>query len=146
MKSTLFFRRSALLALLFVASLTACKKSNSDPAPAPDLSSRVAGQYNFSELSAGGKTLPASQTNLKGSISVIRQTATTVSMQVNISLKSTGEAYLEDSADNITVTETSGGNVEYSLDGDVIARSNGNKLSIDGETPSGDEFTISATK
>jgi lipopolysaccharide export system protein LptA len=146
MKSVLFFRRSALLALLFAVSLTACKKSNSDPAPAPDIADRVAGQYNFSELSAGGQTIPASKTNLKGGIVITRQTATTVSIQVALSLKSTGEAYLEDSVDDVTVTEASGGTVEYSLDGDVIARSNGNKISIDGEDADGEEFTISATK
>ena len=146
MKSLLFFRRSALLALLFAVSLSACKKSTSDPAPAPDLAARVAGQYNFSELTTGGKTYPASQTNLKGGFTVTRETATTVSMAINLQLKSTGETYAEDSADNVTVAEVSGGTIEFRSGGTVIARTNGNKISIEGEGPDGASLTISATK
>lgn len=144
MKTRVSFR-TALLALLVVASLSACKKSDSETA-APDLASRVAGQYNFSELSASGKTYPASETNLKGSITVTRQTATTVSMKVNLALKSTNETYADDSVENVTVVETSGGNVEFRYNNNVIARANGSKLSIDGEGADGVDLTISANK
>ena len=142
---TLVSFRAALVALLLVASLAACKKSDSETV-APDLAGRVAGQYNFSELSTGGKTYPASETNLKGSITVTRQTATTVAMKVNLALKSTNESYADDSAENVTVTEKSAGNVEFSYNGNVIARANGNKISIDGSGTDGVDLTISATK
>ncbi|CAN5534801.1 hypothetical protein BH09BAC4_BH09BAC4_16540 [soil metagenome] len=142
---TLVSFRTALLALLVVASLSACKKTDAETA-APDLAGRVAGQYNFSELSAGGKTYPASETNLKGNITVTRQTATTVSMKVNLALKSTNETYADDSAENVTVVETSGGTVEFRYNTNVIARANGNKLSIDGAGADGVDLTISATK
>ncbi|UFH51839.1 hypothetical protein [Spirosoma sp. KNUC1025] len=144
MKSLLFFRRATLLALLVAVSLSACKKSNSDPAP--DMGARVAGQYNYSELTTGGKTYPASQTNLKGGILVTRESATTVSIELNFQIKSTGETYAEDSASNVTVVETSGGNVEYRYGGNVIAKGSGNKISIEGEGPDGEPLTISATK
>ncbi|WP_420147364.1 hypothetical protein [Spirosoma sp.] len=144
MKSLLFFRRPALLAILFVASLSACKKQ--DSVLTPDLGARVAGQYNFSEASSGGKTYPASQTNLKGGIVVTRESATTVSIELSFQLKSTGETYAEDAADNVTVTETSGGNIEYRYDGTVIARGNGNKISVEGEGPDGAPITLTSTK
>ena len=136
--------RAVLLALFVAASLSACKKSNSDPAP--DLAARVAGQYTFSELATGGKTYPASQTNLKGSINVTRQTPTTVSMSVSLNLKSTNETYAEDSVDNVTVSETSSGNVEFRSGSTVIARATGNKISIEGAGDDGVDLTIYATK
>lgn len=143
MKALLFFRRSALLALFFAVFMTACKKS--DSAPAPDLAARVAGQYNYSELTTGGKTYPANQTNLKGGINVTRQSATTISITLNLQLK-TGETYIDDEASNVTVVETSGGIVEFRYDGDVIAKANGNKISIEGTGPDGKDMTITASK
>ena len=145
MKTIISFRLPVLLMLLVIASLTGCKKSDNNT-PAPDLAARVAGQYSFSELAAGGKTYPASQTNLKGTITVTRQTATTVAMQLNIRLKSTNEAYADESVENVTVSEKSNGNVEYQLDGTVIARGSGSKISIEGEGDDGVAFTLTATK
>lgn len=139
------FRLSALAVLFLVAALTGCKKgSNADPVP--DLASRVAGQYTFSELTAAGKTYPASQTNLKGTIIVTRQTATTVSVKASINLKSTNEVYADDLVDDVTVTETGGNNVEFQADGTVIARGTGSKISIEGEGADGVSFTLTATK
>jgi hypothetical protein len=96
-------------------------------------------------LTSDGKTYPASQTNLKGTIKVTRQTATTVSMDVNLLLK-TGETYAEDSVDDVTVMEKSGGTVEFRSGSYVIARATGTKISIDGDGPDGNTVTISATK
>lgn len=138
------FRRSALLVLLVAASLSACKKEKDTPAP--DLASQVSGTYNFSELTTGGKKYPASETNLKGTMKVSRQTATTVSIDVAINLKSTGEAFIEDSADDVTVVDAGNGSVEYRLNGNVIAKGSNNKLSISGEDSDGVELTVSATK
>ncbi len=145
MKTLVSFRLPVLLLLLVIASLTGCKKGDNTE-PAPDVAARVSGQYSFSELATGGKTYPASQTNLKGTITVTRQTATTVSMQLNIRLKSTNEAYADESAEGVTVSETGSGNVEYQLDGTVIARGSGNKISIEGEGDDGVAFTLTATK
>lgn len=144
MNSFFSFRCSALLVFLFAASLTACKKDNADPAP--DLASRVAGTYTFSELATGGKTYQAKDTNLKGSISVNRQTATTVSIAVNIRLKSTDETFLDDSADDVTVVDMGSGAVEYRLNSTVIAKGSTNKLSISGEDEDGVALTLTATK
>lgn len=145
MKTFVSFRLPVLLMLLVIASLTGCKKGDNTE-PAPDVAARVSGQYAFSELAAGGKTYPASQTNLKGTITVTRQTATTVSMQLNIRLKSTNEAYADESAEGVTVSETGSGNIEYQLDGTVIAKGSGNKISIEGEGDDGVAFTLTATK
>ncbi|GAB4018902.1 hypothetical protein [Spirosoma koreense] len=144
MKTFVLFRRSALLALLFAVSLSACKKSNSDPAP--DLASRVAGTYTYSEFVTGGKSYPASGTNLKGTITVTRQTASTVDMKMNLTLKSTGDVFADDAASSVNVTEASGGNIELTYQGTVIARVNSNKISVDGEDPQSGTFTINATK
>ncbi len=145
MKTLFFFRMPALVVLLLVAALTGCKKgSNTDPAP--DLAGRVAGQYTFSELTAAGKTYPASQTNLKGTITVARQTANTVSVKASINLKSTNEVYADDLVDDVTVTETGGGNIEFQFDGTVIARGTGSKISIEGEGADGVSFTLTASK
>ncbi len=145
MKTITYFRLPVLLMLLVIASLTGCKKGDNND-PAPDVAARVSGQYAFSELEAAGKTYPASQTNLKGTITITRQTATTVSMQLNIRLKSTNEAYADESADDIAVRETGNGNVEFHIDGTVIARGSGNKISIEGEGDDGVAFTLTATK
>ncbi len=145
MKNLFSFRFSALMVLLVAASLTACKKG-SDSAPAPDLAARVAGTYTYSEIATGGKTYPASDTNLKGTISLSRQTATTVAIQLAIVNKSTNEAFADESAEDVTVAEASNGNVELRYNGNVIAKINGSKISIEGEDESGTNFTLTATK
>jgi len=144
MKTYFSFYRPLMLAILFVASLSACKKNNTDPAP--DLASRVAGTYSYSELVAGGQTYPASKTDLKGTMNVTRQSATTVSIIVDFRIKSTNEVFLQDSADDVTVVDAGSGNIEYRLNGNVIAKGTTSKLSITGEDNSGAELTISATK
>ena len=143
MSTRLSFRIFTILAILFVASLSACKKTDTDLNP--DLGARVAGTYTFSELATGGKTYPASETNLKGTITVTRQSATTVSIKMNLLLKSTNEVYADDAASNVSGVET-GGTVELQYNNNVIAKINGNKLSVEGEDGTGEVFTISATK
>ncbi|GAB2540246.1 hypothetical protein [Spirosoma aerophilum] len=145
MKTISYFRFSAWLVLLVSVSLASCKKGdNSDPAP--DLAARVAGTYTYSEIVAGGKTYPASETNLKGTITLSRQTATTVAIQLAIVNKSTNEAFADDSADDVTVAEVNNGNIELRYNGNVIAKIKGSKISIDGEDDAGTSFTLMATK
>lgn len=145
MKTRLTFRFSAFLVLLFMASLTSCKKGT-EVAPAPDLASRVAGTYTYAELTTGGKTYPAGDTNLKGTITLGRQTASTVSIQLAIINKSTNETFADDAAEGVSVTEAGNGNVELRYQGNVIAKVNGNKISIEGEDETGTSFTLTATK
>ncbi|GAB3504536.1 hypothetical protein GCM10027341_34990 [Spirosoma knui] len=143
MKSLLAQYRATLLILLVAVSFTACKKDNPDPSP--DLGNRVAGQYTFSELSFNGQTRPASQTNLKGSVRVVRQTATSVSMQLDIRSKSGDEEFLVGSVENIDLTNN-GNDVELRAQGDKIAYVSSNKLIINGRDDNNTEFTITATK
>ncbi len=138
--------RFVWLALVLSATLfSACKKSGVDPAPA-DLATRVAGQYTFSELSYNGKTLPASQTNLKGSVTLSRSTATTVEMALDIRMKSTGEEFMVLTADEIEVSEGGSGDVSFRYEGERIATLNGNKLTINGEDEDNVPFKLMATK
>lgn len=145
MKTQVTFRFSALLMLLFIASLTSCKKG-ADVAPAPDLAARVAGTYTYSEIMTGGKTYPASDTNLKGTITLARETATSVSIQLAILNKSTNEVFADDSATGVSVSEASNGNVELKYQGNVIAKISGSKISIEGSDDAGTDFTLTATK
>lgn len=145
MKTPLLSFRSLLLALLVALSFTACKKGN-DPAPAADVATRVAGQYTYSELSYGGKTLPADQTNLKGSISITRQTASTVSMNLNIRQKSTNDEFMVLSVDGMDVSESGNGDVSFRYEGEQVAVLKGNKLTINGEDDDNVRFSLSATK
>jgi hypothetical protein len=138
--------RFVWLALLLSATLfSACKKSGVDPQPA-DLATRVAGQYTFSELSYNGKTLPASQTNLKGSVTITRSTASTVEMALDIRMKSTGEEFMVVTADDIEVSEASGGDVSFRYEGERIASLSGSKLTINGEDEDNVPFKLTATK
>ena len=143
MKTFLTQYRAALLMLLVALSISACKKDSNEPSP--DLGTRAAGQYTFSELTFDGKTLPASQTNLKGTVSVVRQTATNVSMELNITSKSTNEDFLVGSVDNIDLVN-SGSDVEFRAQGDKVATLSSKKLTIRGRDDNDVEFSIIATK
>lgn len=145
MNAKINFRLSALLVLLLAVLVTACKKGeNADPSP--DLAARVAGTYTYSELKTGGKTYKASDTNLKGTISLTRQTATTVAIKLAIVNKSTNESFADDAADDVDVVDLGSGNVELHYNGNTIAKISGNKISIEGEDDAGTEFTLSASK
>ncbi|GAB3943133.1 hypothetical protein GCM10028805_08870 [Spirosoma harenae] len=131
--------------MLFAVSLSSCKKESAND-PSPDMGARVAGTYTFSELTTKGKTYPASETNLKGTITLVRKSATSVSIKMSLLLKSTNEVFADDAADNVTLVDAGSGTVELTYQGVTIARVNGNKISTDGEDESGAAFTISATK
>ena len=145
MKSVVRFRFVWLALLLSATLFTACKKEK-DPAPAADLATRVAGKYTYSELSYNGKILPASQTNLKGDVTVTRQTATTVSLALNILTKSANEEFMVLSADGVDVSEATGGEVSFRYQGQQVGTLSGNKLTINGEDESNVPFHLSATK
>ena len=145
MKSVLRFRFVGLALLLSTTLFTACKKQNVDPQPA-DAATQAAGKYTYSELSYNGKTLPSDQTNLKGTITVTRQTGSTVTMDLNIRQKSSNDEFMVFSADDIDVTDAGNGNLSFRYDGEQIGTLEGNKLVINGEDDSNVRFTIGATK
>ena len=144
MKPVYRFRHVWLALLLSAGLFTACKKE-ADPAPA-DLATRVAGQYTFSELAYDGKTLPASQTNLKGKVDVTRQTATTVAMALDIRLKSTNDEFMVLTADGVDVVDAGSAGISFRYHGEQVATLNNNKLTINGEDDNNVPFRLSATK
>ena len=144
MKTTLRLRFVWFALLLSATLFTACKKENVDPVAPADLADRVAGTYKFAELSANGQTLPADETNLKGTITVSRQTATTVRMVFAISLKN-GNPFLDDTFDDVEVSE-SGSEILYEVDGQTFARGKGNSISINGRDSANKAFTLTAKK
>ncbi|WP_461055318.1 hypothetical protein [Spirosoma arcticum] len=145
MQSVLRFRFVGLALLLSTTLFTACKKQNVDPQPA-DAATQAAGQYTYSKLSFDGKTLPASQTNLKGTISVTRQTGSTVTMALDIRQKSDNEEFMVLSADGIDVSDAGSGTLSFRYAGEQIGTLKGNKLTINGEDDNSTRFTIRATK
>ncbi|CCH53178.1 hypothetical protein BN8_02254 [Fibrisoma limi BUZ 3] len=144
MKTTLRLRFVWFALLLSTTLFTACKKENVDPVAPADLADRVAGTYKYAELSANGQTLPADETNLKGTITVSRQTATTVRMVFAISLKN-GNPFLDDTFDDVEVSET-GDEILYQVDGQTFARGKGNAISINGRDSANKAFTLTAKK
>lgn len=145
MKPVVRFRFLWLALLLSTTLFTACKKNNVDPQPA-DAATQAAGKYTYSELSFNGKTLPADQTNLKGTITVTRQTGSTVMMDLNIRQKSSNEEFMVISVEDVDVSDAGSGNLSFRYDGEQIGTLAGKKLTINGEDDNNDRFSISATK
>ncbi len=128
MKTTFRFRFVWVALLLSTTLFTACKKDGTEPVAPADAATQAAGKYTYSELSYNGKTLPADQTNLKGTITVSRQTNATVMMDLNIRQKSNNDEFMVIEAEDIDVTDKGNGNLSFSYDGEEIAKLNGNKL------------------
>ncbi|WP_266366918.1 hypothetical protein [Tellurirhabdus rosea] len=144
MKNFFISRRTVLLALLTAASFTACKKET-EPA-APDKATQVAGNYTYTELTMGGKTYPASQTNIKGSIEVTKHTASTVNMDFNIRAKADNSEFLVGNVGDVELTDAGGGAIGLRVDSDEVGQVKGDKMTIKGEDEDGTAFTIIATK
>lgn len=146
MKPVFRFRFVWLALLLSTTLFTACKKQNVDPVTPADAATQAAGKYTYSELSYNGKTLPADQTNLKGTINVTRQTGSTVTMALDIRQKSTNDEFMVFSADGIDVSDAGNGSLSFRYEGEQIGTLKGKKLVINGEDDSNVRFTIGATK
>ena len=144
MKTTVRFRFVWLALLLTTTLLVGCKKNNVDPAPEP--AAQAAGTYTYSELTFNGKTLPASQTNLKGTIIVTRESASKVSMDLNIRQKTDNSEFLVLSGGDIDVLDAGSGKLTFKYDGEQIGEWSNNKLTINGVDDSNVHFTIGATK
>ncbi len=146
MNSVFRFRVVWLALLLSTILFSACKKNNVEPVAPADAATQAAGKYTYSELSYDGKTLPANQTNLKGTIDVTRQTGSTVTMTLDIRQKSGNDEFMVFTANDINVSEEGNGNLSFRFDGEQIGALKGNKLTINGEDDNNVRFTISATK
>ncbi|GHB75320.1 hypothetical protein [Persicitalea jodogahamensis] len=144
MKSTLYLRRISLLMLLITVTLSSCKKDKEDVAP--DAATTVAGNYAYSEITFNGKTLPADQTNLKGSVGITRQTATQVTININLRSKSDNSEFIVENVDGIEVADLGNGSYGLRYDGEEFAQVKDEKIMIKGVDEDGVNFTITATK
>lgn len=124
---------------------TACKKNVEPVAPA-DAATQAVGKYTYSELSYNGKTLPASETNLKGSVTITRETESTVEMDLDIRQKSSNGEFMVFSVDGVDVIDQGSGNLSFKYDGEEVAKLKGKKLTINGVDDDNVKFTIVATK
>lgn len=146
MKQTVHVRFTWLILLMSTVLVTSCKKGNDDSIMPADAATQAAGTYTYSELSYDGKTLPASQTNLQGTIRVTRQTGSTVAMALDIRQKSDNSEFMVVSASDITVADAGKGTLTFSYNGDQIGSLSNNKLIINGEDDNNVRFTVGATK
>lgn len=144
MKKVMYLRRISLLMFVIAAALSSCKEKN-EPV-APDTATTVAGTYTYSELTFNGQTLPGSQTNLKGSISLTRQTATQVSVNVNLRSKSDNSEFIVEDVEGVEVADLGSGNFGLRYASEEFAQVKGNKLVLKGVDEDGVNFTITATK
>jgi hypothetical protein len=146
MKSVLRIRLVWIALLLSASLFTACKKENVDPVEPGDFGNQAKGKYTYSELSVNGQTRPAKETNLTGTITVNRQSATLVSMDLDIRQKSTDDDFMVMSVEDVEVEDEGNGTLAFVYDGEKIGTLKGKKLIINGEDSSNVRFTIGATK
>ncbi len=131
-------------AMLLIAFLAAsCSKKKNDPEP--DLATKVSGTYTYSELSYGGNTLPADQTNLKGTIVLSVLSPDKVKVKLDIRLKSNNEEFLVVEASDVTLIN-SASSVDLIYNSERIAGVTGNKITINGVDEDGTSFTIAGVK
>ncbi len=132
---------TAMLLITFLAA--SCSKKKNDPEP--DLATKVSGTYKYSELSHSGKTLPADDTNLKGTITVSRLSEDKVKIALDLRLKSNNEAFMVIEASDVTVIN-SASSVDLIYNGERIAGVVGKKITINGVDEDGTSFTIAGEK
>lgn len=133
---------TAMFLITFLVS--SCSKSKKDD-PNPDLATRVSGTYQFSELAYGGNTLPAAQTNLKGTIVLSALSADKVKVNVDIRLRSNNEEFMVAEVSDIMVVD-SNGDVNLMYNSQRIGGIAGSKITVRGVDETGLEFAISAVK
>jgi hypothetical protein len=135
--------KGMLAVLVLLVSISSCKKDEKDPAP--DLATKVAGIYIFSELEFEGNTIPADKSNLKGDIRLVRKTATTVDAELDIRLKSTDEEFMVYDVSDIELVEQSG-DIDLIYDGEKVAQIKGKKVIVSGTDDAGVDFKLTATR
>lgn len=146
MESGLRFRFVWLTLLLSTTLFTACKKPPIDPVTPVDAATQSAGTYTYSALAYNGITVPADQTTLKGTIRIVRQTATTVSMNLDIRQRADGSEFIVGSLNGVIVTDNGSGKLSLTYQGDSIATIVNNKLTVESEDEKGVSFSLTATK
>ncbi|MBO0935847.1 hypothetical protein J2I47_04740 [Fibrella sp. HMF5335] len=145
MKTSIITRRLAI-GLLAMSLFSACKKdADVTPTPTGDLGTRAAGQYTLTEVATGGKTYPAAQADLKGTISITRATETTANIDFNIRSKSDNGEVLVGNVNGLQLS-ASGSAIAFKGDNAQVATLNGNKLSVEISDNSGVAATFIATK
>lgn len=144
MKKFNYFRTIPLLIILMTVVFSSCKKDKD--IVAPDAATAIAGQYSYAELTYNGKTLPANQTDLKGSVTLNRQTESMVEIALDIRMKSSNSEFLVGSLDDVVVADQGNGTYSLSYEGEEFAQIKGKKLTFKGEDVDGVPFTIGATK
>ncbi|MBO0952890.1 hypothetical protein [Fibrella forsythiae] len=135
--------RLILLLLLLVSSLSACKKNND--VTALDAAASVAGRYTFSELSYGGRVVSAADSDLRGTITLTRQSASSVDMVIDLRIKSTNDEFVVQTVNGVQLA-TQGELTTLRYQGDQLAQIKGNKLTIEGDDADGVPFAVTATK
>ncbi len=120
------FARTAVMAVLCIAALTGCKK---EIEPSPELSARVTGSYTIASIETDGKTYPAVQTNLKGGLTVVRESETSVGIDLNITTKDNGD-FLQGNVSGVSVTDAGNGQVNLMKSGDNFGKGGNGQISI----------------
>lgn len=139
---------SKLILVFFALAVTfsSCKKDREvEPAPVPDLATRVSGNYIFSELAFDGRVIPADQSNLKGDIKITRKSETEVNAVLDIRLKSDNEEFMAYDVSGISLKEESG-SVDLIYEGEKVAEIKGKKIIINGTDDVGVDFVLTATR
>lgn len=134
--------RTIIIALFFTISLSACRK---EADVETDLANRVTGRYSLSRFELNGKTYPIDQTDFVGSMEVVRETATSVTLKMDVKT-SKGVSFMVGTGKNITLTDMDNGEVELTKDGNKVGHGGKNSLSIRGADTEGEPFVITAMK
>lgn len=124
--------------------LTSCDK-NKEKDPTPDLATQIEGNYAFTEVVLDGQTIPANQTNIKGTVKITRATETTVDVDLNIRQKDTNEEFLVGKVTGVKASQGSG-IIDLIYEGEKVGTVKGNKLSIKSVDEDDQEFTLVAVK
>ncbi|KAA0992603.1 hypothetical protein [Dyadobacter aurulentus] len=145
MKNLSVIKNLAVLLLLCI-SISSCKENKEEqPAPAPDLATKVQGIYTFYELEFDGKVVPADESNLKGDIRITKKTDTTVDAKLDIRTKNNNEEFMVYDVTDIKLKEF-GNTVELVYEGETVAKISGKRLIVNGTDETGTDFTITATR
>ncbi|MBA4850999.1 hypothetical protein [Emticicia sp. BO119] len=145
MKALRYSLKSVLgICMMLSLFLTSCDK-NKEKDPAPDLATQIEGNYAFTEVVIDGQTIPATQTNIKGSVKITRATETTVDVDLNIRQKTTNEDFLVGKVTGVIASQGSG-IINLIYEGENVGSVKGNKLSIKSVDETDQEFTLVAVK
>ncbi|RFS16166.1 hypothetical protein [Emticicia sp. C21] len=144
MKALRYSLKSVLgICMILSLFLTSCKDNGKDPAP--DLATQIEGNYAFTEVVVDGQTVPASQTNIKGTVKITRATETTVDVDLNIRQKTSNEEFLVGKVTGVVASQGSG-IINLIYEGENVGSVKGNKLSIKSVDENDEHFTLVAVK